>query len=205
MTVGEDIKEALQDIGSLITIFRDSGNLSGEYVDTETNAQVTKPFVREFFLEAMVAYDTDLVPGDAFEMDITGIRYLLMNKTPFMVENAVGNYDSVFYKCNVSGEILRPSGEVRSTDTLRIVPVYSVEKSNCFALLTEPLFSGDLDTDEQLGLIGIQKEELYIPSSFGIKVLDRYQPVSGEYYVVESIKRHRFSGVDVAILGEDTR
>ncbi len=205
MTVGEDIKDALRDIGSLITIFRDSGNLSGEYVDTETNAQVTKPFVREYFLEAMVSYDTDLISGDAFEMDITGIRYLLMNKTPFMVENGVGNYDSVFYKCNVSGEILRPSGEVRSTDTLRIVPVYDVEKSNCFALLTEPLFSGDLETHEELGLLGIKKEELYIPSSFGIKVLDRYQPVSGEYYVVESIKAHRFPGVDVAILGEDTR
>jgi hypothetical protein len=71
--------------------------------------------------------------------------------------------------------------------------------------MTEPLFSGDLDTDEQLGLIGIKKDELYIPKSYGIQVLDRYQPVSGEYYQVESIKIRRFPGVDVAILGEDTR
>jgi len=205
MTIGDDIVEALADIGGLITIFRDSGNLSGEYVDTETNAQVTKPFIREYFLEAMVSYVTDLVPGDAFEMDVTGVRYLLMNKTPVVIENGVANYDSVFYKCNVSGEILRPSGEARSADTYRIVPVFSGERANCYALLTEPLFSGDLETHEELGLLGIKKEELYIPSSFGIQVLDRYQPVSGEYYVVESIKTHRFPGVDVAILGEDTR
>lgn len=205
MSVGEDIKEALEDIGPTITIFRDDGNIVGEYVDYETNAQVTKPFIREFFLEAMVSYDTDLIPGDVFEINITNERYMLMNKTPEIIEGAVGFYNSVFYKCNVSGEILRPSGEVRSVQTYQKASIFSGERSDCFALLTEPLFSGDLETEEQLGLIGIHKEELYIPSSYGIQVLDRYQPVSGEYYIVESIKTRRFAQVDVAILGEDNR
>ena len=205
MSTGQDIKEALADIGPTITIIRDSGNIAGEYVDYETNAQVTKPFIREFFLEAMVSFDTDLVPGDVLDIDVIGERYLLMNKTPTIIEGEVGYYDSVFYKCNVSGELLRPSGEVRSAQTYHKTPVFTGERSVCYALLTEPLFSGDLETEEQLGLLGIHKEELYIPSSYGIQVLDRYQPVSGEYYVVESIKARRFAQIDVAILGEDTR
>lgn len=205
MSTGQDIKEALADIGPTITIIRDSGNIEGEYVDYDTNAQVTKPFIREFFLEAMVSYDTDLVPGDVLEIDPTGVRYMLMNKTPEIVEGEIAFYNSVFYKCNVSGELLRPSGEVRSAQTYQKASVFASERSVCYALLTEPLFSGDLETDEQLGLLGIHKEELYIPSSFGIKVLDRYQPVSGEYYVVESIKTRRFADIDVAILGEDNR
>ena len=205
MSTGQDIKEALADIGPTITIIRDDGDIVGEYVDYETNSQVTKPFIREFFLEAMVSFDTDLVPGDVFEINETGIRYLLMNKTPEIVEGEIAYYSSVFYKCNVSGELLRPSGEVRSGQTYHKTPTFTGERSICYGLLTEPLFSGDLETEEQMGLIGIHKEELYIPSSYGIQVLDRYQPVSGEYYVVESIKTRRFAQVDVAILGEDNR
>jgi len=205
MTVGEDIKEALEDIGPTIIIIRDSGNIDeDEYVDYDTNSQVTKPFIREFFLEAMVSYDTDLIPGDVFEIGIIDERYLFMNKTPVIIEGAVAYYDSVFYKCNVSGELLRPS-ETRSSQTYQKASIFSGERPVAYGLLTEPLFSGDLETEEQLGLIGIHKEELYIPSSYGIQVLDRYQPVSGEYYVVESIKPRRFSGIDVAILGEDNR
>uniref|UniRef100_A0A6M3ISU3 Uncharacterized protein n=1 Tax=viral metagenome TaxID=1070528 RepID=A0A6M3ISU3_9ZZZZ len=205
MSIGEDIKGALQDIGTTITIYRDSGNLSGEYIDYEPNAQVTKPFIREFFLESMVSYDTNLISGDAFRLDKTGEDFLLMNKTPVVIENAVSNYDCVLYKCNVSGEILRPSGEVRSTQTYHKVTSFISVETECFALMTEPLFSGDLDTDEQLGLIGMQKNELYIPKTNGIQVLDRFQPVSGEYYMVDSIKIRRFPGIDVAILSEDTR
>lgn len=201
MTLGADIKEALTEIGAVVIVR--SGET--EYVDLETNAQVTKPFIREFFLEAMVSYDTDMESGSVVEVDLTGEHYLVMNKTPEIVENAIMNYSCVFYKANVSGEILRPSGEVRSTQTYHKVSVFNSVATDCYALLTEPLFSGDLETDEQLGLLGIKKEELYIPRSYGIQVMDRFQPVSGEYYIVESIKARRFPAVDVAILGEDTR
>ncbi len=204
MSIGEDIKEALEDVGGSITIFRSTGNISGEFVDIESNAQVTKPFIREFFLEAMVSFDTDLISGDVLEL-VTGDRFMVMNKTPEIVENAVAFFGSVFYKCNVSGELLRPSGEVRSSQTYKKAQAFGSVGSNCFALLTEPLFSGDLDTDEELGMIGIQIKELYIPKTKGVQVFDRYQPVSGEYYRVESIKSRRFPGIDVCILGEDTR
>ena len=205
MTLGTDIKEVLEEVGAAITVLRSAGDISGEFFDFDLNAQVTKPFIREFFLEAMVSYDTNAVLGDVVEIDETGERYIVMNKTPELVENAVMNYSCVFYKTNVSGELLRPSGEVRSSQTYHKQTIFNSVGAECFALMTEPLFSGDLDTDEQLGLIGIKKDELYIPKSYGIKALDRYQPVSGEYYIVESIKTRRYPGVDVAILGEDTR
>ena len=78
-------------------------------------------------------------------------------------------------------------------------------KSDAYSLLTEPLFSGYLDTESELANIGIERQELYIPSSFGIQTLDRFEPTSGEYYIVESIRTRRFPGVDVVVLGEDTR
>ena len=57
----------------------------------------------------------------------------------------------------------------------------------------------------ELGTIGIEKHEMYIPSIYYVQELDRFSPASGEYYRVESIKQRRFKGVDVVVLSEDTR
>ena len=200
--LGDDIKDTLQDIGTVVSVIGGSGS---EYLDFEPNAQVTKPFIQEFFLDAMVSYDTAMVTGDVIKFDVTGDRFIVMNKTPMLMENERIYHDTVLYKCNVSGEILRPSGETRDSQTMLKSAVFVSIKSDAYSLLTEPLFSGYLDTESELANIGIDRQELYIPSSFGIQVLDRFEPSSGEYYLVESIRTRRFPGVDVVVLGEDTR
>ena len=200
--VGDDIKDTLKDIGTVVSVIGGSGS---EYLDFEPNAQVTKPFIREFFLDAMVSYDTAMVTGDIIEFDVTGDLFIVMNKTPMLLENERIYNDTVLYKCNVSGEILRPSGETRDSQTMLKSAVFVSIKSDAYSLLTEPLFSGYLDTESELANIGIERQELYIPSSFGIQTLDRFEPTSGEYYIVESIRTRRFPGVDVVVLGEDTR
>jgi len=58
MTIGPDIKEAIVEVGTRFVIERDSGDITGEYLNFKSNAQVTKPFIREFFLEAEFCYDT---------------------------------------------------------------------------------------------------------------------------------------------------
>ena len=200
--VGDDIKDTLEDIGTVVSIM---GGSESEYLDFEPNAQVTKPFIREFFLDAMVSYDTAMVTGDVIEFDVTGDRFIVMNKTPMLLENERIYNDTVLYKCNVSGEILRPSGETRDSQTMLKSAVFVSIKSDAYSLLTEPLFSGYLDTESELANMGIERQELYIPSDYGIQVLDRFEPTSGEYYLVESIRTRRFPGVDVVVLGEDTR
>ena len=205
MSVGEDIKEVYQEIGASITILRDSGNITGEYVDLEENSQVTKPFIREFFLEAGFQHDSVGVVGDVVTLDTIAAQYMVMNWTPDLFENAVIENRAVLYKCNVSGEILRPSGEEVWGDMYHKTTQFESIRTNCYALQTEPLFGNLLNTDEELGAINIERDELYIPSRFGIQVNDRYSPASGEYYRVESVLKRRFPGVDVCRLGEDTR
>ena len=206
MTLGFDIAEALSDVGYNFTVFRDSGNISGEYLITKANAQITKPFIREFFLEGMFEYETNVVAGDVVRIDETGICYLVVNKTPYVFENEIIKYDAILYKCNVSGELFRPSGEgYHDPQTYRISTVWNTIKQNCYALQTESLFGNNLDTDEELGELGIKNHELYVPLSIGIQSLDRYQPVSGEYYKVETVLKRRFNNVVVATLSEDMR
>ena len=131
---------------------------------------------------------------------------MMMNLTPAFLENAILHYDAVMYKCNVSGELLRPSGEADwDSTTYKHSEVFNTVKSHCFALLVPPEFGGEIDTEEGIGILEIDRQALYIPSSAGIQVLDRYQSASGEYYRVESVKPRRYPGVDLVIVGEDTR
>jgi hypothetical protein len=185
-------------------VIRDTGNVSGEYIDSEVNTQVTKPFVAEFFRNASFPYDTELIAGDVIKFDITSEKYMVMNKSPEMFSNTVAEYAGVLYKCNVSGEILRPSGELRDSQ-YHTVTEFDTIREDCFGLLTEPLYAGELETEEELGLLGIDKEELYLPTNYDIRVMDRYQSVSGEYYMVTTIRKNKYSGCVVAVLEEDLR
>ena len=206
MGIGEDIKEVFRDVGTAYTIFRDSGNLSGEYLDSFLNSQVTKPFIRAFFLESSLPYDTRAIAGDIIQFDITSDKYMLMNKTPELFENDVNTNECVLYKCNVSGELSRPVVTDRCpTQTYHSVQEFSTVNAACNALMTEQLFGHDLETDEELGMIGLQKHELYVPRSVDPQVLDRYEGQSGEYFMVTSIKKRRYDAAYICALEEDTR
>lgn len=207
MGIAADLKEVFEEVGISYKILRDSGDVSGEFLDFEPNEQITKPFIREYFLEVSLASDTEAIGGDVVEFlpsGETGDKYLLMNKTADIFENEIIKYDGVLYKVNVSGEILRSSGEVWD-DNYRKGYGFKVVKTTAYGLQVEPLFGGELEDNTDLALIGLEKHELYVPSSYGIQELDQYISNSGEYYRVESIKARRYKGVDVIILGEDTR
>ena len=206
MGIGDDIKSTLSEVGSSITIIRSSGNIEGEYLDFEVNRQVTKPFIREFFLEATLSYDTEAVAGDVIEIDTLRKQYLVMNKTPEMFENEINTQECVLYKCNVSGELLRFSGEGWATSTdYQHIAQWDTQKSTAYGLLTETLFGSDLTQNEELGQLGVQAQMLYLPSRYGAKVLDRYEYVSGEFLKVEVIESRKFENIDVCYMAEDTR
>jgi len=203
MTVGVDVKDAYEETATKASLILPSGE--AEYVDFEPNSQVTKPFIQEFFLEASLPYDTAQVVGGIVSLDVVGHKYIVMNKMPNIFENEVYEIQSVYYKCNVSGELFRPSGETRDPLTYEYRETFNLVAENAYALQTEPLFGSDTQIEDELGVMGIEKDELYIPSSYNTQELDRYQPVSGEYYMVKKVLRRRFSGVDVCELIEDNR
>ena len=206
MGLGEDIRLTLDDVGYDFTILRDSGNVVGEHLITKSNSQTTKPFIREFFLDAMFEDLTQVNAGDIVQIDVTKLVYLVVNKTPYVFENEIIKWDGVLYKCNVSGELFRPSGENSyDSQTYQVSPVWETIKANCYALQTESLFGNDLEENQALGQFGIKAHELFLPGTVDIQVLDRYQPVSGEYYKVETLAKRRFNNVVVATLSEDTR
>lgn len=201
MTLAADLKEVITEIGTSVTILRAAGDITGEYVYTKINKQVTKPFIREFFLEAWIASDSQAIAGDVLELS-DGRRFIIMNKTPSMFEDAIYRYDSVLYKCNVLATLQRFT-ETRTNYTVSIVPVTIDSAVN--ALITESLYGNELDMDEELALLGLTSEDCYVPSTVGVEYLDRFWISATEYYQVEVVKKRRYDGVDLIILGEDTR
>lgn len=205
MSIGEDIKEVLEEIGSPFETLRDETLLSGEFLRYFENKQVTKPFIREFFLEAELAYDTQTIPGDVLSIPTHESKYIVMNKTPVELEGSVYKYSAVLHKSNVSGEILRPSGEADWPDaTYHKEIAWQSIKTSAYALLTEALFGNEVE-EVAYGNLSMHSNELYIPSKYGIKVQDRYVAVSGEHYEVTSVRRRRYPSVDVCTVREDVR
>jgi len=205
MSIGPDIKEVLAEVGSAITIIRDGGNITGEYTMYASNAQVTKPFIREFFLEGVLSYDTAAVIGDVIEFNTSGDKFLLINKSPAILENETYKYDSVFYKTNIVADILRPTSSTRPVQTYHSATVWEYVKRQVNILITTPLYGHELDIDEPIGQMSLEVHEMYIPTSVGIRVQDQVRVSHQEFYKVDSIKPRRYDGIDVVELSEDTR
>lgn len=211
MPLGDDIKETYQDVGVGYTILRGSGNVSGEYLDYEPNSQVTKPFIREYFLEAEIPYDTQSVAGDVIEFS-DGRRFLIMNKTPEMFEDEIISFSCVLYKTNIVAVVMRPR-EVTDEQSLETTTAWDTVTSGEHALLVDKLFGAELNQRSDIGQLAIEGDECYIPASIGVQAMDRLI-VSGEYagglmsgemYKVEVVKKRDFDQVWVLELVEDTR
>jgi hypothetical protein len=203
MSIGLDLKEAIATVGVTVGIVGRSTPV--EYVRFKTNKQVTKPFIREYFMETMMSYDTGIISGDIVEVGVTGFRYIMMNKTPDLFENEVMRYSGVVYKTNVAGSLQRPVYQ-RGSNLQKVESFINVPGAELVdALMVEALYGHSLDTDRELGELGLEKHELYIPHRFGARNKDRFYISEDRYYRVITVKTHRYDDVDVLEIDVDTR
>lgn len=205
MSIGPDIKEAIEDVGVSFTVIEPTPISVPEKLVYKGNSQATKPFIREFFLSATLPYDTGVNAGSVIRMTASATAYIVMNKTPTIFEDEIVDHEVVLYKCNVSGELLRISGEVGWNPHYKKIPVFQVIKSDAYALQNEELYGSGILVNEGISAVSVDKHDLYVPSSYGVKELDRYQPVSGEYYMVRAVKKRMYENVDVCELVADER
>lgn len=219
--IGEKLKKVFQNLGTKFTILRESGAISGEYLDEESNAQVTKPFVREFFRECTLPYDTQTVPGDLIKYEVDELDddqteyFLVVHHDYEKFRNTPITVSAVLYKTNVICDIYRPSGEM-DPHTYQTITHWNLLKASQRCLLTDKLYGTRLDDNEQFFMQSdIQSLIAYAPKSLQIAPHDRFivsgelhygGGVSGEqYYAVKYLERNQFRGVDLVYLEEDTR
>ena len=209
MSIGPDIKEVLSEMGVRFTINRADGTvITGERLDYETNTQVTKPFIREFFVTAYVAYDSQVQAGDYLVLQVDGRRFVVMNCTPEIFEDAPIKFDVVMYKCNHAVQIMRRSEATTWDTNYDRVQSWAQVHPAVWCLLTEAMFGSalmDAGRDLPLYEMGITKNQMFAPSYYDIKPLDRVIISPTEKYKVEFVEKRKFDNVSIIYLNEDER
>ena len=207
MSIGPDLEEVLDEVGTAYTIYKpDSTVITGEYLDADINRQVTKPFIREFFIEAFVPYNTQLAEGDIVEFDIDGRRFLTMNLTPELFENQIIAYGSVLYKCNEKATIQRltKGGWV---DGYKRDRVWADLFTDVDILLTERFFGTGMGIVEPKDFMeyGIIDNQMYVSAYYDIQPLDRIWLSETEFFRVGFVETRKFNSVYSCALTGDTR
>jgi len=206
--LGVDIAEVYTELGALATIVNRTPVVTGERVLYDINSQATKPFIREYHLDASLAYDTEITTDDVILLPTTNKYYMVMNKTPELFEDGVVEWSVVLYLCNLpaTAHILRPV-EIRNPTTYKMISGWQVlNEAPIYGLASDRFFGAEIDQETpKAGQFQKWKIDLYLPKFYAIKPLDRIFMTETEYYKVEAIESHHYPGVNMALLVEDTR
>lgn len=206
MSTASSIKKALRQVGVAYSFDRSGVTISGEFLSYDTSILSSRIFVKEHAIDAMMAHDTLVAPGDILHFS-TGTYYLLAHKNPEVLIDSVIYYDASLLKCNFDqGKILRPSGENAWNNNYRKITSFQTIKSDLKGICTEANLTAPTDlNEEEYGNIITGKLHLYYSSGEDIRVFDRIEPKSGEFYRIESIRDWTYPGIVIAELGNDTR
>lgn len=204
MSVGLDVKKAFEKVGISYTIKRELEDIDGEYLIYDIPIGSKSTFDREVTLDGTLVYDTVVIEGDVLEFN-DGRRVLVANKTPDIFQDSTVVYETRLFKCNIpSGEIFRSSGEIWDAQEYHKVQIWDSIKSGVNGVLVE-VSGNQLSDQDELGLLTVSRLEAYLPSGEDIRVLDRLQIRSGEYYQASVIKKSLYPAINVIELVEDTR
>ena len=207
MSIGPDLAEVYKEVGASVDIHKPDGTvLHGEYLDFDINRQVTKPFIREFFMEAAFSYVTGAAGGDVVELLVDGRKFLIMNLTGELFEDQIITRSAVLYKCNEVASIKRLTKGGWGAGYKRSI-IWSDIAVDVPVLLTERFFGTGLGAvgPEDFMEYDILDNQLYISSEYDVKPMDRVWLSSVEYFQVDFIEKRKFDGVISCVLSEDTR
>jgi len=205
MSIQYDIADVLEEVGVSFTVQRMGVPLPDvvEYLTYTPNSQVTKPFVREHFLEVAFKSETTVLSGDIITFVVSGDSYLVMNNTPDFFEDEIIRHLAVLYKVNVLIDILRSQN---TTINYHTVPDFDTIYSGQPALIYAPLFGNVGEISSEIGVFEQHKQELYLSEQYQVRAGDRIIiPATSEVFQVSIVILRRYPNICMAMLQEDTR
>lgn len=192
MTLGTDIKEVYEQIGSTIEIMVD-----GEWVEDaciDTDGDMGSPYFRKAFFP----FDTAASIGSVVRISSVGSMFIVATRVPDVFEDGTIEYGSLLYLVNRIGKHSRLAS-YRSAEYELIEDYYEV---NATVHMFEPTVSIRFDGG-QLGSIDMQAGEMYAAEAYGIAVGDRLE-FGDDKFEVEVVKSVHPGIVSLAVR-EDNR
>ena len=204
MSIGADVKEVLQEVGTPFTAYHyDGSTVTDEKLDIETYPSHSSEFIRQFFAYATLFYDTQVVPGDVLEITPTSTRYLVTIVLPEFFEGEAVESGLSLLRVNITGKVQREGARVRDAQ-YKLTNTFGDIYSNVPGLLLDDFLRSYTDQEGLFTTEELRKGVL-IQSGYTVLVGDRFWVSDNEYYKIELLQTNRYEGLTVCYLSEDTR
>ena len=205
MTIGPDIEEVLRDVGSSFQIHPiGAAAVAGGFLDMESYFDHSTPFIRQYFFSIDLSYTTTVIPGNI--ISFAGRYYLVTQMTPSYFEDALIQYTSIVYRCNIFAGIFHRFDENPGRDgNYERLPNWTPIYSDVIGLHVEERFGSQLAEFEEVLKVPIKHDILYVSGDYDLKIGDRWMPKVGEQWEVQQIYFRQLDNVKIVHLAVDKR
>ncbi len=204
MTIADDIKEVLAEVGTSLTLHNPDGStVTNLHVDPSAYPDQSTLFVRMFQQLGSLAADTPVGNGSIVEYG--GIFYIVTNFVPTMFENAVVENIVVFYRCNTTVDIFTHNDAPGYDASYNKLPEWTPTATTLRACFVEKRLLESPEIEASVYSTGNVTNVLYIPAVNPVKRGDRITTPDGVNYKIEHVSRYELDGVQVCGVGEDNR
>jgi len=206
MALSDDIREVLEEVGTPYTIIKpDGAEVTGEYFDTVSHTEHTTPVIRGFFTDFALTHPTQVEVGDVLHY-LTDHRLIVIAKAPEAFEGEVIDYLGSGYKVNSRGNFLNYDEDAGWDADYNKVKAWTPVYEGVYGTLMDRQFRSDMKAiaDESME-VELDRLHLWVSDYFDVEPGMRWWVSGDEYYKVEQIEPHRFPGMKLVFLTEDTR
>jgi hypothetical protein len=203
MSIGPDIKEVLQELGSPLTIYKvDGTTITGEYLDYESYYDSSTEFRRQFCYSGDFQYDSAVAEGDIISFDSKFFLMLTIRKEMF--ENSTVDYQNFFVECNSIGRL---SKQVKTRDPASYSEdiVWTASHDSIHALH----FENSPSFEEETGMDFVNNQlTVYIQNYTDVIIGDRWYPDVTDltvYYRIAAVLQNTYRNIHVCKLEDDSR
>jgi len=211
MSIGPDIKEVFEELGTAIIIHKPDGTIvSNEFMDyDDTFHDASTELQRQFALTGSLAYDSKIIIGDIIKFVNHEELYITIGVKPSYFEDLYVTKEVYLLRCNTVGMFCRKT-EIRN-ENLEVVTDWVELFEHINAVQFERGTNTEAEEFTDVMEISIGTQLLYV-SSFDIQIGDRWYPNEldrEKYFRIDTIHTRRFSnGQDacyLCFLADDTR
>lgn len=200
MSIGPDLEEVFDDLGTRLTIERFGEDPIEEKVDLEINNQASSPFLSQFMLSCTFSYNTQAQPGEVLSDD-QGTRYIIASFNPARFENAIIAYEAIIYRCNVYG-VLKERDESRSG--VHYQANWPVVQDDIYALLTGLPEDRTLSS-EKYGEFSSFELNLHLSGNIDVQTGQRFELSNGDKLEILGVEPRRLNNLSICIVRKDSR
>jgi len=215
MSIADEIRAVLQEVGSEMTIRKPGGTLvTGEFLDDNSHTEHTNPMIGAFFFDLNLQAPTAAVVGDTliWGSDPHQAEVILTAIAPQMFENEVVEYIASGYVVNAKGAFWKYDQDAVANEANKYDPVpawvqlypgveiHGAVMDQMYRSMAKPAANESMD-------VSVIRLQLFISSYFTDIAMGMQwrSAVGGVVYKVDHIEDNNFIGIRSVFLTEDTR